>query len=333
VRYVAVPAVLLVCGYRVLSARRLRSGDAALAMAAAASVALTSLIRAAMLHLGAFSAAAPRSHLSPVPQWPHNAVLTWLDIRTLFGAIATPDTRLGSMGVALGLACLLAAAVGLGRVAWTWRTASRAEQSLCVAIILNVGVYLVSVMPQLRILGGPHEIIAVLPFGAVLAARACVPARIAGVPRAFPVVTATVLAAWLPLAVAANPPSVRPPQASLVAWLEAHKLTYGIAGYWDASVVTMQSGNTIRIRSVNIGGKKVLAASYETNALWYDPSRYDATFVLADRRGRYSVTAFERCFGRPAATHWVGHWFVLVYQTNLLRRIVPLLPGPKEPPH
>ena len=38
VRYVAVPAVLLVCGYRVLAARRLRSGDAALVVAAAASV-------------------------------------------------------------------------------------------------------------------------------------------------------------------------------------------------------------------------------------------------------------------------------------------------------
>ncbi len=38
VRYVAVPSVLLVCGYRVLAARKLRSGDAALVVAAAASV-------------------------------------------------------------------------------------------------------------------------------------------------------------------------------------------------------------------------------------------------------------------------------------------------------
>ena len=324
VRYVAVPTVLLVCGYRVLSARRLRCGDAALAVAAAASVPLTLLIRAVMLHLGAFSAAAPRSHLSPVRQWPHNAVLTWLDIRTLFGAIVRPDTKLGSMGAALGLACLLAAAVGLGRVAWTWRTASRAEQLLGVAIVLNIGAYLVSVMPQVRFLG-PHEIIAVLPFGAVLAARACVPARITGVPQALLAVTATVLATLLPLTVAATQPPMRPPTAPLAAWLEAHRLTYGIAGYWDASIVTMQSGNRVQIRSVNIGGKKVLVASYETNVSWYDPSRYDATFVVADLGGSYCIAAFEQYLGRPAATYRVADWFVLLYRTNLLRQIVPLL--------
>jgi len=59
VRYIAVPAVVLVCGYRVLAARRLRSGGAALVVAAAASVPLESLLRAAMRHLGAYSMAAP----------------------------------------------------------------------------------------------------------------------------------------------------------------------------------------------------------------------------------------------------------------------------------
>ena len=54
VRYVAVPAVVLVCGYRVLAARRLRSGEAALVVAAAVSVPLESLLRAAMVHLGAY---------------------------------------------------------------------------------------------------------------------------------------------------------------------------------------------------------------------------------------------------------------------------------------
>jgi hypothetical protein len=254
-----------------------------------------------------------------------------LDLRTLFGAIVTPDTKLGSIGAALGLACLLAAAVGLGRVAWTWRTASRAEQLLCVAIVLNIGVYLVSVMPQVRFLG-PHEIVAVLPCGAVLAARACVPARITGVPQAFLAVTATVLAALLPLAAAATEPSVRPPTAPLAAWLEAHRLTYGIAGYWDASIVTMQSGNRVRIRSINIEDKKVQVAAYETNALWYDPSRYDARFVVADPSGTYSVAVFERYFGRPAATYRVANWFVLLYRTNLLRQIVPLLSARRLPP-
>jgi hypothetical protein len=320
VRYVAVPAVLAVCGYRALAARRLRSADAALVAAAAVSVPLESLVRTAMLHMGAFAMAEPRARLSPMRLWPHNAALTWLDLRTLFGAVATPDTKLGIMGAAFGLACLLAAAFGLGRVVWTWRAASRAEQLLCAAIIFNIGLYLASVMPSLRFLGS-HEVAAVLPCGAVLAARACVPARITAVPRAFLAVTATALAALLPLAAAATRPPLQPPTAPLVAWLEAHGLTYGVAGYFDASIVTMQSGNMVRIRSVNMGTNKVQAATYETNALWYDASRYDARFVVADRSGSHTVAAFERDFGRPAATYQVDSWFVLIYRTNLLRQV------------
>ena len=244
VRYVAVSAVLLVCGYRVLAARRLRSGDAALVVAAAASVPLESLIRAAMRHLGAYSMAAP--------------------------ALSS------------------------------------------------------------------HEIAAVLPCGAVLAARACVPARITGMPRAFLVVTATTLAALVPLAAAATRPPLRPATAPLAAWLEAHGLTYGIAWYWNASVVTMQSGDRVQIRAVEIKDNKVLIPVWAANALWYNPSRYDARFVVADHLGRYPATAYERHFGRPAATYRVASWYVLIYRTNLLRQLRhypnQLVPARASPP-
>jgi len=320
VRYVAVPAVLLVCGYRVLAARRLRSSDAALVVAAAASVPLESLIRAGMRHLGAYSMAAPGARLSPVRLWPHHAALTWLDVRTLFGAVAAPDTRLGSIGGALGLVCLLAAVFGLGRVAWTWRAASRAEQLLCVAIVVNIGLFLVSVFAGAT---ASHEIAMVLPCGAVLAARACVPARITGTPRVFLAVIVTALAALVPLSAAATRPPLRPATAPLAAWLEAHGLTYGLAWYWDASIVTMQSGDRVKIRAVDIkyDNKKVLVPIWETNTLWYNPSRYDASFVVADRDGRYPAADYERRFGRPVATYQVASWFVLIYRTNLLQQL------------
>ena len=334
VRYVAVPAVLLVCGYRVLAARRLRSGDAALVVAAAASVPLESLIRAAMRHLGAYSMAAPGARLAPVRLWPHHAAVTWLDVRILFGSVVAPDTRLGSVGAAFGLACLLAAVFGLGRVAWTWRAARRAEQLLCVAIAVNIGVFLVSVFPSAI---ASHEIAVVLPCGAVLAARACVPARITGMPQAFLVVTATALAALVPLAAAATRPPLRPATAPLAAWLEAHGLTYGIAGYWDASVVTMQSGDRVQIRAVDIRNKKIFVPVWETNALWYNASRYDARFVVVDDHlGRYPAAAFEQHFGRPVATHRVASWFVLIYRTNLLQQLEnypsQLVPARASPP-
>ncbi len=335
VRYVAVPAIVLVCGYRALAARRLRSGDAALVVAAAASVPLESLLRAAMRHLGAYSMAAPGARLSPMRQWPHHAAATWLDVRVLFGSIVTPHTTLGSVGAAFGLVCLLAAVFGLGRVAWTWRAASRAEQLLCVAIVVNLGLFLVSVFPGAD---SSHEIAMVLPCGAVLAARACVPARITGMPRAFLAVTATALAALVPLSAAATRPPLRPATAPLAAWLEAHGLTYGIAWYWDASVVTMQSGGRVKIRAVDVmyDNKKVLVPIWETNTLWYDPSRYDARFVVADRDGRYPAAVYERRFGRPVATYQVESWVVLIYRTNLLQQLgyypSQLIPPRASPP-
>jgi hypothetical protein len=330
VRYVAVPAIVAVCAYRMLAARKLQAREVALAAAAAASVPLEAVIRAVMVHLGGFYMAPPSARLSSPRLWPQHASVTWSNLRQLFGAIPGPDAKLGSLGAALGLACLLAALAGLARVAWTWRRASRAEQLLAVAIVCNVGVYLISVMPLPN--AGTHEIVAVLPCGAVLAARALVPARITETLRAVPAVATTALVALVPLGSAATRPLVSPPvTAPLTSWLAAHGLTYGVAGYWDASVATLQSGDRVRIRAVDVHknvnkpGFNIHVPGWETNALWYDASAYQATFALADVRGRYPVTWFEDFFGKPTATHRVGGWVVLVYRGNLLRQVLPML--------
>jgi hypothetical protein len=340
VRYVAVPAIIVVCGYRVLATRKLRSGDAALVLAAAVSVPLESLLYSLMAHLGGFLMIPPKAQLAPPSLWRHHLPVVWLDIRELFGAVLRPDTKLGGLGAALGLICLIAAILGLGRVAWTWRRASRAEQLLAAAIVCNVGVYALSVMP---LPSGYREIVALLPCGAALAARALVPARITGELRAFAAVTATALVALLPLSVAATRPAIGPAMgpapgngataqtAPLTAWLEAHGLSYGVGGYWDASVISLQSGDKVRIRAIDLDRTtsaaewKVNEPYWETNALWYDPSQYDASFAVADTRGIFSRTALEGFFGKPSATYRVENWYVLVYRTNLLRKILPPL--------
>jgi hypothetical protein len=123
---------------------------------------------------------------------------------------------------------------------------------------------------------------------------------------------------------------VSPASAPLAAWLEAHGLRYGIAGYWDASVVTLQSGNRVQIRAVDLyrnidghSGLNIYAPGWETNALWYNASRYDATFAVADSHGMYPAADFEHFLGTPAATGRVASWLVLVYRTNLLQQILP----------
>ena len=180
IRYVAVPAILLVCAYRIAAARKIRTPDTAILLAAAVSVVLALLIRAAMVRLGGYAMVPPSTAIAPAARWPHHVMLALRSIYTLFGAVVVPHAVLGLAGSAFGLICLLAALVGFGKVIWTWRTASRSQQLLCVAILVVSAAYVISMMPNP---GNPYELVAVLPFGAVLAARACVPARVTGASR------------------------------------------------------------------------------------------------------------------------------------------------------
>jgi hypothetical protein len=332
VRYVAVPAVLVVCAYRVLAARKIRTGDTAIAVAAAVSVPLTLLIRSGMRHLGAYSMVPPRSRISLPDRWFRHAGLALRAIRTLFGlAVAKPATTLALAGAALGLVCLLAAIIGFARATWTWGTASRAEQLVCVAIVVNIAAYVISTIP------GPHnsrEIVAVLPCGAVLAAR-LVPARIASHARARVTLAAVGLAVLLPLTAAAARPPATPAAVRLAAWLEAHGLSYGIAGYWDASAVTVQSGNRVQVRAIR-AFRRLTAGHWETKTDWYNPSAHYATFVIADpphtyAHGNLTIAAVRNYLGPPVASGRVAGRVIMIYRTNLLGKLKPPLPPRRHP--
>jgi hypothetical protein len=319
VRYVAVPAVVVVCGYRVVAARSVRTGDAANALAAAVSVPLAFAVRAVMLHFGAYQMVAPKTAVSPLRLWSHNAALAWDALRVLFGAETGSGTSslVGHAGYILGLACLLAAAAGFARVVWTWRTASRAEQLLCAAIAMNLSAYVVSTIP---VPGNPYEVVAVLPCGAVLAARACVPAHI-GTLRASLTVGLASIAALLPLTVAAVQPAAVVPTAPLSAWLRAHGLTYGLAGYWSSSATTLSTGDGAQLRAVAMRGRQVIRYDWETDTSWYDASRHDATFVIVDLVGNGLSPSAESYFGKPVKIGYVAHWAILIYHKNLLRQV------------
>jgi hypothetical protein len=333
VRYVAVPAVALVCGYRALAARKLRSPDTALVASAVASVPLTMALSAVIVRLGGFTALAPWARVAPARTWPHHVPVTWDNIRLLFGAVHEPGTKLGVVGFAFGLVGLLAAVCGLVWVVCGRPRASRAEQLLWVAVVGNLGVDVISTAATP---GNPHELAMILPAGAVLAARAVVPARISFPPVAFVAVALTVLAAIAPLASAATVPPERPFLGPVTAWLEAHGLKYGIASYWLAASGTLQTGDRVQIRTVDLGqpmpgfGRELIDSGYQVEPAWYDPSLHDATFVIADPGAGFPVAMFERAFGGPVATHTVGRYTVLIYQTNLL----PLLghAGGRVPP-
>ena len=326
VRYLAVPAILLVTGYRILAARKIRTSDTAIALAAAASVPLSWLTRVVMQHLGAYATVHPPSSIAPAGQWPRHLVVTLHAVLTLFGVQFPARATAVSMAAAIfGLACLMAAAFGFATVVRQWRSAGWAEQLLCVTIVINLAIYVVSALPNLH---NSREIAAVLPCGAVLAARALVPSRIASAPRARAVVAIAVLAALLPLAAAAVRPPAVPASVPLAAWLKAHGLRYGISGYWDASPVTLESAAQVQVRAVTRKAHAYHAYNWETKPGWYIPSQHDATFVIADPPHAwptedYTAAEFERYFGRPVAIHRVAGHQILIYRANLLGRVGP----------
>ena len=331
VRYVAVPAVCLVCAYRMVAARKIRSGDAALLIAALVSLPLTTAVRAVMRHFGAYEMVSPHTKLAPVSQWGHNAALAWHSIRELFGVQAAPHQVAGHWAI-FGGACLIVAAAGFLWVLVRWPRARRAEQVLAVAIVANLGVYVVSTLPGNNT---PHDIVAVLPASAVLAARALVPARLTGLGRlprlaAAGVVAAAAIAALLPLSViAAKPSAGQGGQQQLVDWLQSHGLSYGLGGYWNASAVTLLSSDGVQIRTVKLhygpdNEAYALPYPWEANTFWYDPARHYADFVVIQNGDPQTVQKVENYFGRPVLTHHFGGpggIGVLVYHKNLLTQV------------
>ena len=342
VLYVFVPAIVVICGYRLLTALPpqpggrlravLRSADAAMLAGAIASVPLEWAIRTLMRALGGYEMVAPKVKLAAPSAWAHNLAVTWLNIRTLFGIIPQSHMPLGAVTPALGWLCLAVAAAGIGRVAWTWRRASRAEQLLVVAIALNIAIYVVSVMVNTM---NYRELSAVLPCSAVLAARALVPAQIKAPMRAFAAVAVAVAvavalvpvsaAATRPYAAAATGPAPldgdgSAPLAPVIGWFRQRGISYALSDYFVSSATTVGSGGKLSVRAI-IPKKGKGIPAWEDDTQWYDPSRYDIRYVVTQA---FHEVWYLKAFGQPAATYQFGRgWVVLKYDSNLLPELVP----------
>jgi hypothetical protein len=325
VRFVAVPAIVVVCGYRMLAARKLVNRDGVNLLAALLSVPLSLVVRAAMLHFGSYVMVSPTMKIAPVSLWLHHARVTWVDVREVFGAIAFTGhaSAVNDGAVVFGWICLLAVAIGILRVLWRWRTARRSEQVLVIAIAGNLAVYALSALVNAD---SPHDIIAIVPMGAVLAARALVPERFTSRVAVLAGCALAAAAALVPMSLSAARPLARPTAAAaLSTWLSAHGLHYGLAGYWDSSAVTVQSGNQVQVRTVQT--TKITTYAWESDSAWYDPAEHYANFVIVDPNESPNLASVIRVFGQPASTHLVSRDKVLIYDKNLL----PLVKAAKLP--
>jgi hypothetical protein len=292
---------------------------------------------------GAFTVLTVVYKLAPVTQWPGHAWVAFEGWLALFGA-RPGGSWLENVFALLHLAGVALVLVAMYQVARRFlRGADLIDQVLLAAIVINVLLYVPSVLGSTTDLN-TREFAVALPFGAVLAARTLAPAILHSLPRyarlragerrtgrhrwavrrawAVPALSAVLAAYLASLGFAAVQPEAPPANQQLATWLAAHDLTYGISGYWQASIVTVETGGQVTIRAVYPGNLQ--RDWWESKHSWYDPSVHAATFLVTqDQPGFYNLwepePAAVAAFGRPASTYEFGPYTIYVWDQNLLK--------------
>jgi len=328
---VAVIPLAAVCFLRIVEAAvrersvsrglRARSYELSLIAAAAAAAGIAWAAERVLRALGGYI-------LSPIPfrftlhDIPANLHSLWA-VPQIFGA----DYR-GLTGAAYAIALLhwvSLALVGLALLLVAWRFfagAALVDQVLAVAIVANIVLFVITSAGS----EGPHEVAVVAPFGAALAARVLTGLRVRARARAVAYgAGVVVLAGYLGgLAHETVQPASPPAYAPLASWLQAHHLRYGLGGYWESSIITVQTGGQVTVRALlkDTIGPDLWLAKPE----WYDPATQRADFVVLSNTTGFTDNwepraLVARYFGRPARVYNVGPYTVMVWDRNLLASV------------
>ncbi|MGO9079347.1 MAG: hypothetical protein ACLQDY_09940 [Streptosporangiaceae bacterium] len=268
----------------------------------------------------------PVGHVLAVfSQLPHNLMLTIQGLLLLFGADFFGQT----LGISSGLTILHLA--GLGLAAWGFAAAVRrfpradlVSQVLAVAVAASLAGYLFgqrAIDPQ-----STREFAAVLPLGAVLAGR-LLGSRLQRA-RLLPALGLIAIAYGASMGRAVAQPSVPPANEQLAGWLAAHHLDHGLAGYWVANSVTLDTGGAITLRPVVALGHAMSRSTWEADARWFRPGAPAASFVVLTPPGPAVppypwITSVRAAFGQPARIYYTGSYTILVWDKNLLPELTP----------
>ncbi len=329
---VGIVPLVLVCLVRVIgavtgtrdrtAALQARWYEVSLATAAILAYGLADVVNRLLQRAGGFTLHPLGYQLAPVHTWPKHAWVTGEGLLALFGA--------KPQGPAAEMAFALVHLAGVALVAWAmWRVARQflswpdlIGQVLLAAIVLNVVVYIPSTLADATDLNA-REFAVVLPFGAVLAGRTLAIGLRQGAAIRWRVALASVLAAGYvaSLGYAVAQPSAPPANAQLAAFLAAHHLTGGVGGYWQSSIVTVESDGAVTVRAV--WADTLRPYPWESKASWYDPRSQRATFLVTDSQPGYfnywqPSPAALAAYGPPARIYRFGPYTVFVWDKNVL---------------
>jgi hypothetical protein len=208
--------------------------------------------------------------------------------------------------------------------------AALVDQVLAVAIVGNIVLFVVTSAGS----EGPHEIAVVAPFGAALAARVLAPPQ-ASRTRAESLLARrsravaygaglVVLLGYLGgLAHDVIRPAAPPDGSRLASWLQAHHLRYGLGGYWESSIVTVETDGQVKVRALLKNSMR--RDLWLAEPSWYDSASQQASFIVLDSTPGYLYweprALIAKYFGRPAREYNVGPYTVMVWDSNLLPSI------------
>ena len=329
--YTALLPLALVCATRAYHAvavkrRPLRSQwyELSLAAAAVAAAAAAGLALAAVHSLGGFSSRNVTTQFASGATLPTRLGITVAGLLLLGGA-----DFLGSQLTGWTAITVLHVA-GVVLAGWgTWLAARRflrdddlVSQVLAVAVVINLTAYWLSSKSSSVV--DTRQIAAVLPFGAALAGRMLAGRLMAA--RLVPVLLIVLAGYVFGLVHEISQAAVPPQNQRLATWLEARHLHTGLSGYWESNIVTLASGDRVRIRSVQPSGGLIASNLYESKAAWYQPDHNYASFVVlfpgvTGYPGFTAKRAVLATFGTPARTYHLGRYQVLVWHKNLLREL------------
>jgi hypothetical protein len=326
---------------------RAHSFELSVAVAAVAAAGVAQLILVGITRLGGFTLLPVDTRMVTPAGVPGHVSMTLLDTLNLFGA----DVRAAQHGPQSVFAwlhlpgiVLATAAVGIG----LWRIPSRRDlvsEVLAIGLVVNLADFVASAIPSTPF--DTRELVAVLPYGAVLAGRIFGPwltsenasqTRPPGI-RPFwrrpfwrrpfwrrAGVAALTLAGVCQLAAlgyGATRPAAASPEQALAGWLADHHLTTGLGTYVEDNVTTLDSSGAVRLRTVSWPRSgRAVPRLYQSSASWYDPRTACANFVLsgtADGAGDHIPRAeILALAGPPARTYRFESFTIMIWNKNLL---------------
>lgn len=317
--YLGVLPMAAVYGWRALRRRSPLGADAKLCYAAVLAYPLARAAESAIRSAGGYTAYRPSTAMAPSGLWPAHAAKAAQSFLLLYGI----DTASPPSAVTLGVWVLRAA--GVGCVGWAlWRLARRvpgagpADAVLALALLVNLAAFTVSTMAGTGVLA--REVSDTLPLGAALAGRLVGP-RLAAA-RLAPLLPLALAGALALLVSGLRQPQTPPAGDRIAQWLAGHGYGYGLAGYWDASVLTVETGERVGVRPIDLGGAAPAPPAWDSSTAWYDPAVHDARFVIVDPYDARGISAADarRAYGPPAAAYQVANRIVYVYARDLLDR-------------